>query len=56
MPTEEKNIIDKGRAKMDILSQLGLQDIQIRLLPAIDMYKYYLKNIHMGIKDLKLLI
>lgn len=54
MPTEGNNIIDKGRAKMTILSELGLQDIQIRLLPAMDIYKHYLANIHMEIRDLML--
>lgn len=52
MPTEGNKIINKGQAKMDILSKLSLQDIQIRLLPAMDMYKHYLANTHMKIKDL----
>jgi hypothetical protein len=44
MPTESNLIIIKGVAKMDMLRALGLQDIQIRQLPAISMYDYYLSH------------
>lgn len=54
MPTEGEEIIDKGCAHMDILHGLDLKDIQIRLLPAVDMYKRYLANMHMEIKELLL--
>lgn len=42
MPTEKKEIIDKGTAKMEMLEGLGLENIQIRLMPATMMYEYYL--------------
>lgn len=52
MPTEEDIIVKKGKVKMDMLSNLGLQDIQIRLLPAETMYNYYLSH---GIMDISVL-
>lgn len=42
MPTEKNVIIDKGTAKMEMLEALGLENIQIRLMPAAMMYEYYL--------------
>lgn len=42
MPTEKKEIINKGTAKMEMLEALGLENIQIRLMPAAIMYEYYL--------------
>lgn len=42
MPTEKKEIINKGTAKMEMLEALGLENIQIRLMPAAMMYEYYL--------------
>lgn len=42
MPTEKNEIIDKGTAKMEMLEALGLENIQIRLMPAAMMYEYYL--------------
>lgn len=42
MPTEKNEIIDKGTAKMEMLEVLGLENIQIRLMPAAIMYEYYL--------------
>ena len=44
MPTEKDRIEKKGVAKIHILSDLGLQNIQIRLLPAKIMYDKYLAN------------
>ena len=54
MPTEGKKIQDKGQAQINILYGLGLKNIQIRLLPAVDMYKHYLANTHMEIRELLL--
>ena len=54
MPTEDDKIVKKGRVKMDMLSNLGLQDIQIRLLPAEMMYNYYLSNEIMDVSALDL--
>ena len=54
MPTEKDEIINKGTAKMSMLEALGLENIQIRLLPARMMYEYYLsqKKIDIGLLDL----
>ena len=51
MPTEKDEIINKGTAKMSMLEALGLENIQIRLLPARMMYEYYLsqKKIDIGL-------
>lgn len=54
MPTETDLIVKKGKVKMDMLSNLGLQDIQIRLLPAEVMYGYYLRNKTIDIGNLDL--
>ena len=42
MPTEKNEIIYKGTAKIEMLEALGLENIQIRLMPAAMMYEYYL--------------
>lgn len=54
MPTRTDKIVEKGYVKMDILSSLGLWDIQIRQLPAKTMYDYYLsqKNMELSILNL----
>ena len=54
MPTEKDEIINKGTAKMSMLEALGLENIQIRLLPARMMYEYYLsqKKIDIGLLEL----
>lgn len=54
MPTEENEIVVKGVAKMQMLEALGLENIQIRLIPAIKLYDCYLSDTHMDIKELKL--
>ena len=54
MPTADSKIILKGTVKLDMLKQLDLQDIQIRLLPAGMMYKHYIENTKMDIALLKL--
>ncbi len=54
MPTETDVIVKKGKVKMDMLSNLGLQDIQIRLLPAETMYNYYLSHETMDVSVLDL--
>ena len=42
MPTEENEIVKKGTAKMPMLEALGLENIQIRLIPAKMLYECYL--------------
>jgi len=54
MPTDSTEIVDKGTATLPMLRNLGLQDIQIRLLPATMMYKFYLDNKKMDIGRLLL--
>ena len=54
LPTEEVNIVDKGTAVLPMLQSLGLQDIQLRLLPSNIMYKHYVSNTKLDIKDLML--
>ena len=49
MPTEQHSVIDKGYVNIEMLDALGLQNIQIRLLPAELMYSHYLANEKMDI-------
>lgn len=44
MPTESEKIVPKGVAKMQMLESLGLKNIQIRLIPATELYEYYLSE------------
>ena len=48
------DIENLGIAKLDILSDLGLEDIQIIMLPADKINRYYLDNKRIDIKDLNL--
>lgn len=43
-PTEETGIIDNGYVRMGMFHPLGLEDIQVRLLPADTVYDYYLRG------------
>lgn len=54
MPTEQADIIKKGVAKMEMLEALGLENIQIRLMPTKMLYDCYLnqKKIDIGLLDL----
>lgn len=54
MPTSAPEIIEKGTASLAMLSNLGLQDIQVRLIPATTMYRHYLENTKMDIRTLNL--
>ena len=54
MPTESEKIVPKGVAKMQMLESLGLKNIQIRLIPATELYEYYLSEKKMNISQLKL--
>lgn len=54
MPVQGEIIVNKGIVNMQILSDLGLQDIQIRLLPAKLMYDRYLSRKRIDIRVLKL--
>jgi hypothetical protein len=54
MPTNGKEVIVKGTVSLAMLRALGLQDIQVRLLPAETMYKYYIENKKIDISSLRL--
>lgn len=54
MPTQGDKIIEKGSINIKMLSDLGLEDIQIRLLPAKKMYDKYLNQKKINIEVLKL--
>ena len=54
MPTASTEIIEKGTASLAMLHNLGLQDIQVRLLPAEMMYRHYIENTKMDIRVLNL--
>jgi hypothetical protein len=54
MPTEGDTVIDKGTASMKMLEALGLENIQIRLLPAKKIYEKYLLQENMDIDKLNL--
>ena len=54
MPTAAETMEKKGVASLAMLSRLGLQDIQIRLLPAETMYKHYIENTKLDISVLEL--
>lgn len=54
MPTEQEAIIKKGVAKMEMLEALGLENIQIRLLPAKVLYDFYLNQKKIDITVLEL--
>lgn len=49
MPTEQHSIINKGYVNIEMLDALGLQNIQIRQLPAELIYLHYLANEKMDI-------
>ena len=54
LPTENSEIEDKGEVRMEMLSNLGLQDIKIRLIPADMAYDLHLSGRKMDIDMLKL--
>ena len=53
-PTEKNGVVDKGKVSLKILSHLGLEDIEIRLLPARMAFNHYLSGEKMDIAKLKL--
>ena len=54
MPTASAEIVEKGTASLAMLRNLGLQDIQVRLLSAEMMYRHYLDNTKIDIQSLNL--
>lgn len=51
LPTERDEVVDKKTVRLEMLSNLGLQDIEVRLLPTRLAYAYYLSGKHLD-KDL----
>lgn len=54
MPTASTEIVEKGAVSLAMLRGLGLQDIQVRLLPAETMYRHYIENTKIDIQTLNL--
>lgn len=54
MPTDKNEIIKKGMARMPMLEALGLENIQIRLIPARMLYEHYLAQSKIDIELLGL--
>lgn len=54
MPTENVEVEFRGEVSMEILSNLGLQNIKVRFIPAIMAYDHYLSGRKMDISVLKL--
>ena len=54
MPTENDEIENKGEVSMEMLSNLGLKNIQVRFIPAKMAYDIYLSGQKMDIALLKL--
>lgn len=53
-PTEKEGIYNIGRVNMKMLNDLGLEDIQLRLLSANLAYDYFLQNKRIDISRFKL--
>lgn len=54
LPTENTGIEDKGEVKLEMLEELGLQNIKIRFIPTSLAYELYLLEKKMNIEILKL--
>lgn len=52
MPTETDEIIHKGFVSMDILEKVGLEKIGIYLMPASKMYRCYIQDKKIDMKEL----
>ena len=51
MPTEKNEVVDLGYARIKMLESLGLENIAIRLMPAMDMFYCYLESKRKTFKD-----
>lgn len=54
MPTEFPEVINKGYVNLNMLDRLDLESIQIRLLPATEVFSDFLRNKRFEISRLKL--
>lgn len=55
MPTESDGVIIQGTAKLEMLSNLGLEHIQIRKIPAAELFRYYLSRKRLPLEKLQLI-
>ena len=53
-PTADEEVNNKGYVELEILSELGLENIQVIMLPAGEMNQLYLDNKKMSIERLNL--
>ena len=54
MPTESTSVKVAGTARLEMLASLGLEDIDIRLIPAKTLFTYYLASKKLSLDELKL--
>lgn len=54
LPTENNEIEDKGEVRLNMLANLGLQDIKVRFIPATMAYDLYLSGRKMDIEMMNL--
>lgn len=54
LPTAKDEVIEQEAVSLGILNKQGLQDIQVRQLPAEKIFKNYVNNTKMKISELKL--
>jgi len=54
LPTENNEIEDKGEVRLNMLANLGLQDIKVRFIPAAMAYGLYLSGRKMDIEMMNL--
>lgn len=54
MPTDNVDVIKIGQVRMEMLESMNLENIQVRLLPAIEIYEHYLSGKKYDINKLEL--
>ncbi len=54
LPTEKKEIVDGGEVQLQMLADIGLQNIKVRFVPAVLAYECYLAGKMFDIKSLML--
>ena len=54
MPTAASEVAENGEVSLGMLQNLGLQNIQIRLLPASIMYRHYMDDTKFNLQSLNL--
>ncbi len=54
MPTESEDVITKGYVSLDMLNNIGLKKIKVRMLPAKLAFDCYITDTKMSIENLKL--